>query len=688
MAYRFRAVQHIHNRIRIDEYAKLATNTLQLNQLLKKEADNFKIFSENINPEYQDFMKRLKMRTVDHKDTPPEQIGNYFYFSVEEPFFICSRKRIFDDGTIGNPETIFRIEEIPELRNAQDEQKYRIGSPIIRLSDDHTKLIYVVDLHGNDRPTLGVKDLKTGKIIDRIPMAGNAEWAEDGRSFYYTLPDEHNRPSKIFLHNLNEKSENDKLIFEETNGAYYLDLSQTKDKKYTIISSQSRSSSEMHVIDRKTNKTQIVASKEPNTRYFVEHNKDYFYLVTNKDVPDFKIIRFPSKTSQKHAQTVVGFEDGLCIDEVDMFENHLVVYCREKTIPKIRVYDLRTMEHKKIEFTKNKEEIYSIQPGVNMDFYSKELRFTYSSRLTYEISYGYDLNTNTLYPVHEKTFSGVPYYANKFECKRLEVPSHDGLLIPLTLFYRSGLEKNRNNRLLMTGYGAYGTRSDHSFKYSQLAAVEEGWIIADAHVRGEGEKGVQWHQAAVKERKQNSFLDFISTASFLIAQGYTRPRLMAAYGTSAGGLLVAAVMNMRPELFKAVVLDVPFVDPLSNMLNEESILTIPDRDEWGDPISDVNIYNEIRSYSPYENLSIARYPPLYITAGLNDSRVDYVSILKYVARMRQRKYLDSKEGLICSQNIALDVQKTGHFGDGSLESEAKMWAFLNKIIPSPSIIQY
>lgn len=192
----------------------------------------------------------------------------------------------------------------------------------------------------------------------------------------------------------------------------------------------------------------------------------------------------------------------------------------------------------------------------------------------------------------------------------------------------------------------------------------------------------------MKEFKQNSFIDFISAAGFLISQGYTRQRLMAAYGTSAGGLLVAQVMNMRPDLFRAVALDVPFVDPLSNMLDEESLLTIPDQEEWGNPITDPLIYNEMSSYSPYENLSIAKYPALYITAGLNDSRVDYTSIVKYVLRMRKRKILDENEPLMCEQNIALDVQKSGHFGSGSLESEAQIWAFLNKVIPPASVIQF
>ena len=452
----------------------------------------------------------------------------------------------------------------------------------------------------------------------------------------------------------------------------------TKDKAYTVISSQSRTSSELSVIDRKTKKLRQIVPKYPNSRYFIEHNRGYFYLVTNDQAPDFKMVRVPEGGSLRQQEEFIPCEEGLCIDEVDMFREHIVIYCRDQGVPSIRVYDIKKGSFHKVELP---GEVFSIEPGINMDYYSKEVRVIYSSPLVYEMTLAYNMDSKTLHKVNERKLQGAPLYPERFVVKRVNAVTHDGLELPITLFHRSDLKKDRKNKMLLTGYGAYGTRADHKFRYSQLTAVEDGWVVATPHVRGEGEKGVEWHKAATKHLKHNSFADFISAASFLVKEGYSQPKYIGGYGTSAGGLLLAQAVNLKPNLFNAVVLEVPFVDPLSVMQDENSPLTIPDRDEWGDPLADQQIFDEMRGYSPYDNLSINKYPKMLITAATNDQRVPLWSVLKYVKRLRERKLPD--DFCICENNIAVDIQETGHFGEGSLESEAVVWAFLNTFIKTP-----
>jgi oligopeptidase B len=264
------------------------------------------------------------------------------------------------------------------------------------------------------------------------------------------------------------------------------------------------------------------------------------------------------------------------------------------------------------------------------------LRIDYSSPTTQQAAMALDMKSYKLNVIFEKKLEGRPVNPASFVSEMVEVPGHDGETIPVSLFHQRGIVKDRSNRLLLKGYGAYGTTADHSFRFSELTSVEDGWVVAQAHVRGDAEKGRQWHKDGSLQHKPNSFKDFESVANWLVSEGYTRPAKMAALGTSAGGLLVGALANARPGLFSALVLEVPFVDVLSLMLNSELPLTAAETEEWGDPITCPAAYDLIRSYSPYENILQQEYPPMYITVGLKDMRVPYWSTLKYIKRLRER----------------------------------------------------
>lgn len=448
----------------------------------------------------------------------------------------------------------------------------------------------------------------------------------------------------------------------------------------------SRVSSEVSVIDRKTTSLKKVIHRTPNARFFLEHNRGYFYFITNHNSQEFKLIRVPVGSSLSHSETIL--DGGLCIDEVDMYDENFIVYYRSQGKAGIKIYEIPTGKLKDIPIDKP-DSVYSIQPGSNLDYNAKNFTVTYSSPTVYEETLSYSFETSKLTTTNSKKIIGAPLKLNNFVTTRVSACSYDGVPVPITLFHHKDIKKDRKNRLLVKGYGAYGAKHDYSFKYSEAAAVEEGWVIANAHVRGDGECGISWHKAGTKEKKYNSFQDMIACVSYLIQESYTHPKYIAGYGTSAGGLLMAQVLNLKPLLFAAMVLEVPFVDPLSEMLNQDLPLSITDRDEWGDPLKvlsmqDPNIFNEMASYAPYDNLTYAEYPPMLVTGSINDSRVSFYSILKYIKRLRNKAVPRNKQN-ICSQNIALDIQDSGHFGQGNLESEAVIWGFLNKIIPIPGI---
>ena len=677
--------QHFHGRILLDENRSFAhPNSLSLALFLKQEKTNFAQASERLHNIQHRILRKLESRTAPHLDVEPEQSGNYYYFSVSDPYFTLRRQEILKTGEIGPMETVFDTLDLPEVRG-NPEIASAIGTPIVRISDNQQKAAFIADVNRNERPILGVKDLKTGKILEIIPNVCGAEWSKDGKCLYYSQPDHLNRPNVIKKHVLGTDFRKDEVVLEEKNESFYLDLSQTKDKKYTLLYSNSKTTTELWVIDRETGQMREIVHKKNGVRVFLEHNRGYFYLVTNENqCLDYKIMRIGVGQGLIHATDFIPYEVGKSIEEIDMFEHYLVVYYRCNGLPRVKVGDLKTGDFHEVQFDMG-EEVFSVIPGVNLDYHSHSIRLQYSSPLCYLKTLEYDMKTRKLTTLKTTNLDGPSIHTKKFHCRRVDVPAHDGNTIPMTLFHNKSLQNDRKNRVVLKGYGAYGVFSDNQFKLAEMNAVEEGWVVATAHVRGDAEKGREWHEAAKFEHKRNSFEDFSSCAAYLIAEGYTKSKYLAAWGASAGGLLVAQTINRHPELFKAAVLEVPFVDVLNLMLDESQALTLPEREEWGDPLHDSHIFDEMRSYSPYENIWHTDYPALYITAGLRDPRVPYWSIAKYVKRLRQRM-MPHPNPRIGKDNVIFEVSDSGHFGGGDkLKEEAFMWAFLGAHIPSPHL---
>jgi oligopeptidase B len=533
-------------------------------------------------------MKKSHSRHLEVGSNPGEIIGRYYYTTSSEFPYTIERT----DVKTQSKEKVFSLTDISDIKKLNEKSRNSINPPVIRISDDETKIIALVDILSNDRPCLYVKDVVKQKVSvkntqETIPLASSAAWNKEGTGFYYTVPDAANRPyivfsTQIYFHKLGTRPESDRKILEEPDEAFYLEMNETKDKKYTIMYSMSRVSSEVTVMDRLSGIMWKVIAKRPNTRYFLEHNRGFFYVITNHNSPEFRLVKFAAKSNVSQGEMVL--QGDFLIDEVDMYEYHIIIYCRQKGIPVVKVYDLTTGQCEDLVLP-YKDAAFSIQPGSNLDYLAKQFTVIYSSPTVYEDTLTYNFESKELKVTNRKRIIGAPLRLSNLSTTRIEAPSHDGLLIPMTLFHHKSLQKDRKNRVLLKGYGAYGQKSDHSFKYSEILAAEAGWIIANAHVRGEGEYGMSWHRAGTKENKANSFLDLISCAGCLIQAGFTTQALLAGYGTSAGGLLMAQAMNMQPGLFAAMVLEVPFVDPLSEMMNEELPLSVTDRDEWGDPLA-------------------------------------------------------------------------------------------------------
>jgi oligopeptidase B len=370
-------------------------------------------------------------------------------------------------------------------------------------------------------------------------------------------------------------------VLKEDDEAFFLELNETKDKKFTIFYSTSRSTSEIWYVDRVAPKPVKIISKKIGTRYFLEHNKGFFYVITNRDSDEFRLLRFSVKGSINQAEVVL--EGDFLIDELDMYENNIVIYTRCNGVPVIKLFDINTLQVNDLPLPYNCKS-FSIQPGSNLDYSSNEFTFIYSSPSVYEDTLCYNFDTKVLKIINKKRITGQPLRLENVKSSRFLAPSFDGTLIPITVVSHKDMVKDGKNRVLLKGYGAYGQKTDHSFKYSEAVAVDQGWTIVTSHVRGEGEGGLTWHKSATKEDKFRSFEDLIACAYFLLKENFTRKHLLAGYGCSAGGLLMAQVMNMKPDLFAAMVLEVPFVDPLSEMLNPDLPLSVTDRDEWGDPL--------------------------------------------------------------------------------------------------------
>jgi oligopeptidase B len=425
------------------------------------------------------------------------------------------------------------------------------------------------------------------------------------------------------------------LVYFEPDESFFLDVNHTRSRRYLLLDIASHSTSEVRFLDADQPEAsfQIVQQREPGIEYSVTHHDGYFFITTNDSAPNFRLVRAPvNGPSKANWSLVLPYRPAVKIDAVDAFRGHLAVYEREDGLRRIRVLDLASGEEHLIPFP---EPVYTVRAHETPEFETTLLRFTYTSLVTPSSVVEYDMASRS-WTVRKQTEVLGGYDPSRYRSERVFALAPDGERVPVSLVYRLPLQLDGTRPLLLHGYGAYGLSYDPAFSSNMLSLLDRGFVVAIAHIRGGEEMGRGWYESGKLMNKRSTFTDFIACAEHLLAEGYTSSDRLAINGGSAGGLLMGAVANLRPDLFRVVMAEVPFVDVVNTMLDASLPLTVIEYDEWGNP-HDATAYGYIRSYSPYDNIEPKEYPHMLVTAGLNDPRVAYWEPAKWTAKLRATK---------------------------------------------------
>lgn len=560
----------------------------------------------------------------------PYRKDDYYYYTRTETgqaYPIHCRKR-------GNLDA---LEEVLLDQNllAQGHDYFSLG--VLQVSPNHQLLAYSVDTTGAELYTLYFLDLTTGELLaESIPETYySLAWGNDSQTVFYTKVDAAHRPFQLLRHQLNTAIADDVLVYHEADDSYFLSISKTRSEAYLLMDLSSKITTEVHYLDAShpTGEFKIFHKRSVGVEYGLEHHLDKFYILTNDGAINFKLMQASvASPDLENWQTVIPHRDDVLLEDVSAFVDHLVIYEREAGLPKIRVRKLSTKEEHYITFP---EPTYEVGEAVNPEFNTDTLRFGYTSLVTPNSVFDYNLDTQ-LRELKKETPVLGGYDRTQYVSDRVQAQASDGTLIPLSLVYKKGIEQNGANPLLLTGYGSYGYSYPDSFSSNRLSLLERGVVLAIAHIRGGSEMGRKWYEDGKLLHKRNTFTDFIACAEHLVKEKWTSPEHLGISGGSAGGLLMGAVVNLRPDLFKAVVAQVPFVDVVTTILDSSLPLSVMEREEWGDP-NDKPYYDYMKSYSPYDNVETKNYPALLITAGLNDPRVSYWEPAKWTAKLRDMK---------------------------------------------------
>lgn len=612
------------------------------NDYLKAKTQHTQALQEKI---YKEIIGRIKQtdESVPYKDN-----GYWYYTRYEEgqEYPIHCRKK----GTLESSEEI--LLNVNEMAKGHD--YYSITG--LEISEDNNLLAFAEDSVSRRRYTVYVKDLKTGKIVGQsIPNTeGYVVWANDNKTFFYTKKDSITLLSRwIIKHKLNTDPANDVIAYEEKDNTFYLGISKTKSDKYLVITSSSTLTDDYQILDANTpeGKFKSFTARERDHKYTIDHYQDKFYIVTNWDALNFRLMETPiGKTAKEFWKEKIPHRKDTLLEEIDIFKNYLVVSERAKANTHMRVIDQRKGTQHYLNFG---EEAYTVYPSINLEFDTDLLRYGYTSLTTPSSTFDYNMTTKEKTLLKQQEVVGG-YNPAEYQTERLWATADDGTQIPMSIVYKKGLQKTGNNPTLLYGYGSYGASMDPYFSVTRLSLLDRGFVYAIAHIRGGQEMGRQWYEDGKMFKKKNTFSDFINCAEFLIDEKYTQPEKLFAMGGSAGGLLMGAVANMRPDLFKGIIAKVPFVDIVTTMLDESIPLTTGEFDEWGNPKSPES-YMYMMEYSPYDQVKAQNYPNMMVTTGLHDSQVQYWEPAKWVAKLREMK--TDNNTIVLRTNM-----ETGHGG--------------------------
>jgi oligopeptidase B len=551
------------------------------------------------------------------------------------------------------------------------------GKPFLQLgaaavSPDGHLLAFSLDETGALDFTLQVKDLRTGALLPvRIEKTADVQWANDNRTLLYLTKDAARRTHRLWRHTLGG-SVPDTLVWEERDARFWLALAKTRDERYLVLTSESKDTSEIRVIDaeRPAARMRIVVPRRKGREASLDHRAGLFYLRVNDTGRNFRLVTVPERApSLAGATELIAHRPDVMLEGVDLFAGHMVVAERERGVRRLRVWDLASAQSHHVAFD---EEVYAAAGRDNAEFDSASFRFTYTSLVTPESVYDYDMAGRRLTLKKRKPVLGG-YDPSRYAARQIQARAADGTRVPVSLVWRVDLRhEGKPQPLLLDGYGAYGIPNDVHFSSSRVSLLDRGVIVALAHVRGGGDLGRVWYDDGKLGRKMNSFTDFVACAEALVALGFTTPAQLVIEGGSAGGLLVGAAANLRPELFRAVVAEVPFLDVINTMLDESIPLTVTEFLEWGNPKKKAE-YRWMRAYSPYDNLRATAYPAIYLRTSLNDSQVGYWEAVKYAAKLRTLETGDRPVLL----TINLDAGHGGASGRyDALEERAQTLAFM------------
>ncbi|MDD3806967.1 MAG: S9 family peptidase [Candidatus Marinimicrobia bacterium] len=594
---------------------------------------------------YKEMIKRIPETDI----SVPVKYDTYYYYYRHEKgkqYPIYCRKK----ASLENPE-----EEVYFDANTRAQESNFYALNLLTITPNHEILAFSEDRKGNEVYTLRFKDLQDDTFYPEvIDSVASGVWSTDNKTFYYSTVDYTYRPWRVYKHVLGTSPSEDVLLFEEPEMAFYVDISQSKDKQYLFVTSASSITSEVFFLKMSISNSPLTcfSPREESVEYYLEHHDGFFYIHTNRgNQKNFVILCQPvSSPAFTDILSIYGHNREAKITGFEVFKDFLAVYRTGNARAMIDIYSFKDKQAYTINFP---EETYTAQGTGNPMFDTEKLRIYYTSLLTPETIYDYDIETKTLNILKQKEVKGG-WNQENYETSLLWVKARDGAEIPVSVVYKKGFKKDGSHPLYLYGYGSYGMTMTPYFSYVRWSLIDRGFVYAIAHIRGGGARGEYWYEEGKLLKKKNTFTDFIDVAEYFIREKYTIPEKLVISGGSAGGLLMGSVINMRPDLFGIVVASVPFVDVLNTMSDPTLPLTVIEYDEWGNPGIE-EYYYYIKSYCPYTNVEAKAYPSMMITAGLNDSRVSYAEPAKWTAKLRGMK--TDKNPLILRTNMG-----AGHGG--------------------------
>lgn len=631
VARRVPKVDAVHGETRVDEYfwlrEKGAPEVVAYLEAENAYADAVMRPTEPLQEAlYTEFLSRIKQTDL----SVPYRFGEHWYYSRTEEGkqypIMC--RRLGEDGP----------EEITLDLNELAEGHSYLGLGAYAVSRDGSLLAYSLDTTGFRVYTLQVKNLETGEVLaDRVTGVDTIAWAADDKTMFYTVEDEAKRPHRLYRHVLG--TQDDELVYEEADRLYRLEVYRSRDWAYLFAVSSSSITTETRAISATspTEPPRVLIPRETAHEYYVDHRDGLFYIRSNKGAVNFRVVTAPaSDPTEANWSELVPHRPDVMIEDVDVFSGHCVLTARERGLPMLEVIELETGDRHAIAFD---QPVYALSPENNPEFDTRLFRFQYQSFITPLSVYEYDLATRDRRLLKQTEVLG-DFDPSRYAMERFFVTAGDGAQVPVSMVYRKELVRDGSRPALLYGYGSYGISISTSFNSARLSLLDRGVVFAVAHIRGGGELGKPWHDAGKLLVKQNTFTDFVECAEHLVREGYTSPDRLAIQGGSAGGLLMGAVCNMRPDLFASVLSQVPFVDVINTMLDDSLPLTVGEYLEWGNP-NDPRFYAYMRGYCPYTNLEAKAYPAMLVKTSYNDSQVMYWEPAKYVARLRTLKTDDN-----------------------------------------------